>query len=131
MVGLLVVVIIIVLVVLGVVAFGLKRSGRAAQEQVDHLSSSPRTLRYTVPAGQDPAVVLAALHEAGYTAAQDPSDTGLGGGTDVLIDREDGVPDRESVRTVLDGVRVGNLEGDPAPDTGIGTDRGTARFADE
>ena len=36
------------------------------------------------------------------------------------------------MRTVLDGVRDGDLEGDPAPDTGTeGTGTGTARFADE
>ena len=64
------------------------------------------TLRYEVPPGQDPAVVLVGLRQAGYDASADsdgpPSPIVIIGGTG-------SAPDREAVRralTDLDGTNV-------------------------
>ncbi|WP_435742250.1 hypothetical protein [Nocardioides sp. SYSU DS0663] len=60
------------------------------------------TLRYAVPAGQDPATVLAALNKHGYDAALDP-DGAVGGSQVVLVSRADGGrPDQDEVRRVVD-----------------------------
>ncbi|HEX6517289.1 MAG TPA: hypothetical protein VF049_17120 [Nocardioidaceae bacterium] len=61
---------IIIIVVLAVVFFGILtvKTGRAGGEAVDPRSEQ---LRYPVPDGQDPAVLLSALGQAGYKAAAD------------------------------------------------------------
>ena len=81
-------------------------------EQVDQELHSDRTptLAYEVPVGQDPTVVLAALGQAGYTAASDnthPRQT-------VLIACPGGIEgERARVRAVIESAGV------TAPDDGV------------
>lgn len=120
--GAVVVPIIIALAVLVIAVVGLRRLSRDERRHADDLRT-PGSLRYRVPAGQDPAVVLAALGNAGYDAAPD-STTGVG--PELLIRSGDGTePDREEVRRVLSSVRTLNPEGDQA------TDLPEVRFTDE
>jgi hypothetical protein len=51
------------------------REETAKRVQIDHELHDDHTptLEYSVPAGQDPAVILAALEREGYTATVDPN----------------------------------------------------------
>ncbi len=53
------------------------RAEAAKRARIDRELDSEQTptLEYSVPAGQDPAVILAALQGEGYTATVDPSHT--------------------------------------------------------
>jgi hypothetical protein len=53
------------------------REETAKRAHVDRVLASEQTptLEYSVPTGQDPAVILAALHGEGYTATVDPNHT--------------------------------------------------------
>jgi hypothetical protein len=72
MVGLVILLALVALLVVGAVAYVL-REHAAKREHVDEVLHDPRTptLEYAVPTGQDPAVILAALHREGYTATVD------------------------------------------------------------
>ena len=126
MVGL-VVIALVVLVLLGVVLMmWLNRVSAHTRERHEALSESPTTLRYAVPEGQDPAVVIAALERAGYTAVRGPAPS-MDDDGDVLIDSPHGTPDREKVREVIAGVDTMNLgSAHPAPQG-----ERTPRFIDE
>lgn len=91
----------LVLVAAGVVAFG----RRQAQRREDVLGSG--AVRYPVPEGQDPAPILAALHEAGYQAV-------MAGATAerVVAVHVEAPESRDAVRSVIAGAPQ-NLEGDP------------------
>jgi hypothetical protein len=93
------------------------------REQVDkelHGDETP-TLEYAVPEGQDPAVVLAALERAGYTATVDPN----GPHQVVLIACPAGVDrDRAHVRSVIESGSV------TAPQDGVPM-QVDVRFRDE
>lgn len=67
-------VILVSLLGLGAVASYLLREQSLARENVEHELHDPHTptLEYSVPTGQDPAVILAALERAGFTAGVDP-----------------------------------------------------------
>lgn len=92
-------------------------------EQVDRELHSDRvpTLEYEVPVGQDPTVVLAALHRAGYDATSDathPRQT-------VLIACPAGIEgERERVRSAIESADVTTPDdGAPVP--------AAVRFRDE
>lgn len=61
------------------------------------------TLEYAVPTGQDPAVIIAALEKAGYTATADPNHVHqlLRVACPSGLDRQ-----REQVRTVIESASV-------------------------
>jgi hypothetical protein len=69
----LIIAIVIILIVLGVVVYML--SGAAAFKTMKAADNDEAagvdTLRYHVPTGQDPTVLLAALQEAGYVVSPD------------------------------------------------------------
>jgi hypothetical protein len=84
-----------VLVVLFAGAWAVTRFTRAEREDGDRLQIADRaTLRYLVPPGQDPAVVLTELCAAGYDASAD-SEPGPSSPI-VIVGTHSGVaPDRE------------------------------------
>jgi hypothetical protein len=114
--------IILVVLVLVIGAIAVVRMARRNQEREAWAKSSEtQSLRYSVPEGQDPAAVMAALRQEGYEPIQD-QDTA---GRDVLIPCPAGKDrDRARVRAILVHVAPLNLEGDPA-------DTSSVRFADE
>jgi hypothetical protein len=118
------VILLIVVVVLAWIA--LKRFGRREIQASDQLQNADRaTLRYQVPAGQDPAVVLSGLRRAGYDASAD-SEPGPSSPI-VIIGARGGDPDREAVRRTLadlDGTNV-------VPGESASVERSRVRFADE
>jgi hypothetical protein len=100
--------VLLVLVVLLLSLVAVKRFARDEIEHSDRLQADERpTLRYEVPPGQDPAVVLAGLRQAGYDASAD-SEPGPSSPI-VIIGATGGAPDREAVRRTLsdlDGTNV-------------------------
>jgi hypothetical protein len=92
----------------------------------DRLQHSDRpTLRYEVPPGQDPAVVVAGLRQAGYDASAD-SEPGPSSPI-VIIGATGGAPDREDVRR-----RLADLDGtNVVPEESAQVHRSRVRFLDE
>ena len=88
-------------------------------------TDSRPTLRYEVPPGQDPALVLAGLREAGYDASAD-SEPGPSSPI-VIIGATAGAPDREAVRRALADLDGTNVN----PDESAPVDRSRVRFVDE
>jgi hypothetical protein len=124
------VVLVPIMLVLVVVAVGLvlvKRFGSNAVEQSDRLQDPDRpTLRYLVPAGQDPAVVLGALRNAGYDASPD-SEPGPSSPI-VIVGSPAGEPiDRERVRATLGELDQVNVN----PEESAPLDLPPVRFVDE
>lgn len=112
-------------VVAGVAA--LKRFGSEAVQESDRLQDNDRpTLRYLVPPGQDPAVVLGALRESGYDASPD-SEPGPSSPLVIIGSRTGGSPDREDVRSVLTALDETNVN----PDESGSVDLAPVRFTDE
>lgn len=104
----------VVLVVVGVVAWfilggaALGKSAGSGQMTAQELSDSSQALRYNVPNGQDPAVLVAALSRAGYDAQDDP----VAGGSSLLIARRDGsAPARSDVRSLIERSNKTSFEG--------------------
>jgi hypothetical protein len=98
-----------VLLVLAVlVALALRSWGRE-EARMEALIESPEThtVSYVVPDGQDPAIVAAALHEAGF-----PARAHLEGGFEVLriacAEQE-----RDTVRSVIEHVDRTGFDGAP------------------
>lgn len=118
--------VILLIVVLVAAWFAVKRFGRREVERSDRLQNADRpTLRYEVPAGQDPAAVLAGLRQAGYDASAD-SEPGPSSPIVIIGDRG-GEPDREEVRRALcelDGTNV-------VPEESGQVRRTQVRFVDE
>jgi hypothetical protein len=103
-------VIAIVLVVGGFVLVG--RAGKKNQRHQETVENDPNALRYRPPAGQDPAVVVAAVRKAGFTTTLDET---TGGTPTVLISaHDDSAPDREQVRRIIADTDQVNFEGDAA-----------------
>jgi hypothetical protein len=100
--------VILLIIVIIAMAMAIKRFGRREVEHSDRLQRDDRpTLRYQVPAGQDPAAVLIGLRRAGYDASAD-SEPGPSSPV-VIIGATRGEPDREEVRRTLadlDGTNV-------------------------
>ncbi len=64
------------------------------------------TLTYTVPPGQDPAVLMAALRHAGYTSVTD-----LKGGGELLVVECPDEHDRADVRSIIEHVDRAGFDG--------------------
>jgi hypothetical protein len=88
------------------VAVGLRRWGRSetATEQ-RLLSPAAHTASYLIPAGEDPAVVMGALRNAGYTSVVDMAHSP----ERVLVECSFG--DREKVRDVIAHVHHTRFDG--------------------
>jgi hypothetical protein len=102
---------VVLVVVVAVIAVVMVRRTVGREQEVKETLAHPDvpSLRYRVPEGQDPAVVLSSLRAAGYVAAAD--DLG-GGNSGLLVSSPDGAaPDREAVRAVIVGSPL-NFEGD-------------------
>jgi hypothetical protein len=114
------IVLIIVILVVGAVALS-QMSKRTREREERAKSSAVESLRYRVPAGQDPVAAVTALRREGFEAVEDHESAGH----EVLIpcpagkDRE-----RARVRAVLEHQAPLNLDGDP-------TERSIVRFDDE
>jgi hypothetical protein len=119
------VILIIIAVVLGVLA--LKRFTRAEVERSDRLQNADRpTLRYQVPPGQDPAVVINALRQAGFEASPD-SEPGPSSPIVIVGAPDGGEPDREAVRATLVLANGTNI----VPEESDDAERGRVLFEDE
>ena len=105
-------VIIALLIVVGIIVLaGVRYLHRQARRQDEVKSTSVETLRYRVPEGQDPSLVVAALQKEGFEAIPDVQ--GAGASHDVLIPCADGVErHRAHVRSVIQGAEQINFEGD-------------------
>jgi hypothetical protein len=115
----------LVVVVLGVIA--VKRFTREEVRHSDRLQSDERpTLSYEVPAGQDPALVLAGLREAGYDASAD-SEPGPSSPILIIGTRGGGPPDREDLRSLLGRIDGSNVN----PEDSQRLTRPAVRFTDE
>jgi hypothetical protein len=70
-------VILIAMVALGALVLYVLREQSLDRDRIDRELHDERTptLEYTVPTGQDPVPILAALERAGYTASVDPHHT--------------------------------------------------------
>jgi hypothetical protein len=122
-VPLIVLVIIAAFVLWGVFAYVGQQSKR--REEIKDAVADPAspTLRYHVPEGQDPAVLLTALERDGWTATTTSDNAGL---QDVLVTLpEDSQAERARVRAAITRVRAVNMEGDQAASLP------PVRFADE
>src|SRR3954451_24532012 len=92
--------VVLLIVVAVAAALAVKRFGAREIQRSDRLQNDDRaTLRYEVPAGQDPAAVLTGLRQAGYDASAD-SEPGPSSPI-VIIGARGGDPDREAVRRTL------------------------------
>jgi hypothetical protein len=118
--------VILVVIVLVLAALAIKRFGRAQVEHSDRLQNADRpTLRYAVPPGQDRAVVLTGLKQAGYDVSPD-SEPGPSSPI-LIIGSQSGAPDREAVRRTLE-----DIEGTHSypPESGQ-AQRSEVKFVDE
>ncbi len=114
--------VLVVLIGLGIAGFVVVRSVNRATHRGGEMTGPPEEeLRYVVPTGQDPAVLLAALHADGYDAV-----TVLEHGRHVVVvscpagaDR-----DRAHVRAVIRAAAQTSLEGEQF-------DPGRVEFEDE
>jgi hypothetical protein len=119
--------VILLVVALVLVAVALKRFGRREIQHSDHLQNADRpTLRYEVPSGQDPAVVLAELRRAGYDASPD-SEPGPSSPLVIIGTTTGNAPDREQLRAALDRVDSTNID----PEVASSVHRTPVRFMDE
>jgi hypothetical protein len=113
--------VVIVLVLLAVGLVLVKRLGREGDQRRDEVMTASHTLRYDVPAGQDPAAVLVALSRHGFEAVADPDDVHA-----LVIMCPLGSAQREEVRVVLENEATQTLDeqDDHVP-------AGPVRFLDE
>jgi hypothetical protein len=118
---------VLVLLVLVGVAMVAKRFARTEIERSDQLQRVDRpTLRYQVPPGQDPAVVMHALRRAGYEASPD-SEPGPSSPVVIVGARNGGPVDREAVRATLMSASGTNI----VPEESEQVDRRRVLFEDE
>ena len=114
----LLIVVVVALVVAGVL---LSRLGKDRAARHEEVSSARHTLRYHVPAGQDPAAVLVTLSRGGFEAVPHPVDQHA-----LTIMLPLGAEQREEVRVLLENEAGQTL--DPQDQHIPG---GPVRFADE
>ena len=118
--------VIMLVIVIALAAVAIKRFSRANVEHSDQLQYADRpTLRYVVPTGQDPALVVAELRKAGYDVSPD-ADPGPSSPV-VIIGSHDGEPDREAVRQTLADIDGTNI----VPNESAPVQRDRVRFVDE
>ncbi len=104
------IVVFLVLAVIAWLVFSGVATNRAAKEAARQEPGDPRveTLEYRVPDGQDPTVLVAALQQAGYTAALDD----VRAEKHLVISCPGGREhDRDRIRTVIDGADRTSIEG--------------------
>ena len=119
--------VILLVVVLVLAVLAVKRFSAREVQHSDRLQRDDRTtLRYEVPAGQDPAVVLAGLRQAGYDASAD-SEPGPSSPIVIIGARGGGDPDREAVRRTLTDLDGSNV----VPDESAPAQQARPRFVDE
>jgi hypothetical protein len=99
-----IVIVVVLLLVVGAIA--LRRMGQ--HQQADHRAvvGAEHTLRYHVPAGQDPAAALVSLSRAGFEAVADAGDSHA-----LTIRCPLGREQREEVRLVLEEETANTLHG--------------------
>ena len=114
--------VVLAFVVLGAVYLMLRRrTDVVASREATLEQPQTDTLVYTLPPGQDPAVVVAALERDGFTALSPVT----GGRPQVLIECPQGRErSREPVRRALEAVTTTGFEGQPMDANGV-------RFDDE
>jgi hypothetical protein len=119
---------VVLLVIVAVVAvMAVKRFSRSEMEHADRLQDLDRpTLMYEVPAGQDPALVLVTLTQAGYDVSHD-AEPGPSSPILIIGAPHGGPPDRESVRETLERLDETNI----VPKESGPIDRPPVRFLDE
>lgn len=113
--------IIVIAALIGLVlALGLRRLVFDLEE-TDRKLHQPdaRIVAYAVPEGQDPAVLTAALEQAGYLAATEEQ----WGRTHLLVACPE-EPDRSVIRSVIEGVHTTSFDG-------VAVDVGHVHFDDE
>lgn len=110
--------ILILLVIAAVIVYsgGFFKSTAAGDVDPEGTVDAGRHVRYEVPNGQDPAVVMAALMESGYDCAPD-TDTPTPRPVVTIALRDTTTEERERVRALLAETRATNLGGPPAVDT--------------
>ena len=119
--------ILIVIVLVVIAAVAVKQLGSSSMQQGDRLQAPGRpTLRYLVPPGQDPAVVLTALRNEGYDASPE-SEPGPSSPVVILGSRAGDTLDRERVRAFLED--LDRLNVNPEEDARVSPAR--VRFIDE
>lgn len=96
------------LVLWGTGTFKSAEAGEVEPEDVE----AGRALRYDVPRGQDPAVVLVALEHAGVEAWPDPHRPGRA----IVIPCEGHRDVRDRARAAIEGARSTSLDGPPTLD---------------
>ena len=88
------------------------RSLKAGEERLVAMEDSSSTLHYRVPDGQDPAVLTAALSQAGYLAESHLVE----GHNELLIEAGDGGPPPvDDVRREIEAAHYTSLEGGTLP----------------
>jgi hypothetical protein len=113
------VVVVLALLIVGLVM--VQRLGRAGDELREEVMTAAHTLRYEVPAGQDPAAALVALSRHGFEAVADP-----GNAHALVIMCPLGSAQREEVRVVLENEAMQTVD---ERDAHVST--GPVRFLDE
>jgi len=113
------VVVMVVVVALVMTAAG-KTAGRDVKQQHEAVSDHSHSLRYVVPPGQDAAMVVVRLREAGFPAVSETAEEGHV----VAVAVEPDAEHREEVRSVLSSADRLNTAGDRF-------DVPQVRFADE
>lgn len=105
-------VVVVIIIVLAVIVMAAVRFLHRQAAHQDEVKAAPvDMLRYRVPEGQDPAIVVAALQKEGFEAMPDVQ--GAGASHDVLIPLSDGVEQhRAHVRSIIQSTEQINFEGD-------------------
>jgi hypothetical protein len=119
------VILLVIVLILGVMAA--TRFSRRETAHSDMLQNADHpTLRYVVPPGQDPALVLTELRNAGYDASAD-SEPGPSSPIVIIGGAGGDVLNREGVRETLARIDQVNVN----PDESARVDLHRIRFADE
>ena len=114
-------ILLVVAIVVAVFLMLRRRTDAVAHREETLESPRTETLTYTLPPGQDPAVVVAALERDGF-AALSPA---TGGRPRVVVECPNGRErNREPVRRALEHVGTTGFEGEPLDTHGV-------RFDDE
>lgn len=104
-----------IVVVVAVVMMSTTMGKSASSGTVDpftEIEKGPH-VRYRVPPGQDPVVVISTLREAGFNAVPDQASHEQA----VVVGlKEDTAETRETVRQVIAGAQATNVEGPPVID---------------
>jgi hypothetical protein len=106
-IGLLLVLLVVAVAAPVMAGKGGRRAAEAAETGAPG-AAEKRPLRYRVPDGQDPAVLMATLEQAGYSTALDEE----AGAKNLLIGGPNGrEPDRAGVRELIQEADLTSMEG--------------------